>query len=550
MSIVPYEGPDIEKAESNEKDAPSTSAEGHGAEVQQSKTKRLFGTKEHTTVRGMKSRHLTFIAIGGTIGTGLFLSAGTSVATAGAGGALVSYAIVGLFVYGVVLNLGEMSSLIPVSGAFAEFGGRFLGPSFEFCLGWSYFLQWSFSIPSELVAASVILSYWTDKLQSWEWSIIIIVPVFVLQLINVRAYAESEYWLALIKVITVVVFVIVGLIYDWGGVIGHPGPGLSNFNDAPFYGGFAGLCESFTYAFYSFGGVELVALAAGESQKPHKSVPRAIKATFYRIILFYIMTVLVIGLCINHNDDTLFAAYDNSDVAASPVTTVFKKAGFGAAVHVVNGVLLTAVLSATNSCFYASSRMLLSLAKGGNAPSVFGYVTARGVPVPALLYVIDPQVKYRTNLALLTWISICIINIRFRMAFKAQGRSLSDLPFKAPLFPILPIVAIILGILMFAAQGWAATTYDDGEVAKDVIAVYIGLVLFFGFLFGHMIYHKVTAKGAPMFIPLLECDFETGAVWGRGGGDAMRQQEALEQANSPAAKRWWWIERVRDKGIL
>lgn len=126
-------------------------------------------------------------------------------------------------------------------------------------------------------------------------------PVFALQLINVRAYAESEYWLALIKVIMVVLFVIVGLIYDWGGVIvrrtvetsdssltplsqGHPGPGRSNFNDGPFFGGFAGLAQSFTYAFYSFGGVELVALAAGESQNPHKSVPKAIKATFYRSV--------------------------------------------------------------------------------------------------------------------------------------------------------------------------------------------------------------------------------------------------------------------------
>ncbi|KAL8283977.1 hypothetical protein RQP46_005090 [Phenoliferia psychrophenolica] len=501
MASVEYESPDLEKAGLGDADDKSPTLEqgeeAEGAGGEKSKKQRLFGSKEYTTVRGMKSRHLTFIAIGGTIGTGLFLSAGTSVATAGPGGALIAYVLVGCFVYGVVLTLGEMSSLIPVSGAFATFGGRFLGPSFEFCLGWSYFLQWSFSIPSELVAASVILSFWTQKLQSWEWSIIIIVPVFALQLINVRAYAESEYWLALIKVIMIVLFVIVGLIYDWGGVIGHPGPGLSNFNDGPFFGGFAGLAQSFTYAFYSFGGVELVALAAGESQNPHK------------IVLFYVMTVLVIGLCINHNDDSLFAAYDNSDVAASPITTIFKKAGFGAAVHVVNAVLLTAVLSATNSCFYASTRMLLSLAKGGNAPSILGFVTSRGVPVPALLFTNVTGIS-----ALLTWISICIINIRFRMAFKAQGRSISDLPFRAPLFPILPILAIILGACMFAAQGWAATTYDDGKVAQDVIAVYIGLVLFFGFLFGHMIYQRIKFPAAPILVPLLECDFETGAVQG------------------------------------
>ncbi|KAL8281434.1 hypothetical protein RQP46_006118 [Phenoliferia psychrophenolica] len=427
MASLAYDGHDIEKAASASDDklaaTVSPTQEGTGNDAQ-GKFRSMFGEKDFKVVRGMQSRHLTFIAIGGTIGTGLFLSAGTSVATAGPGGALIAYTLVGIFVYGVVLTLGEMSSLIPVSGAFATFAGRFVGPSFEFCLGWSYFLQWTFSIPSELVAASVILSYWTDKLQSWEWSIIIIVPVFLLQLINVRACAESEYWLALIKVVMIVLFIIVGLIYDWGGVIGHPGPGLSNFNDGPFFGGFAGLAESFTYAFYSFGGVELVALAAGESQNPHKSVPRAIKATFYRIVLFYFMTVFVIGLCINHNDDTLFAADENSDVAASPITTVFREAGFGAAVHVVNAVLLT--------------------------------------------------------------------------------------------------------------------------VAQDVVAVYIGLVLFFGLLFGHMIYHKITAKGAPMWIPLKECDFETGAVWGRGGGDLMREQEAMEKASSGKPPAFWRLVRIKD----
>ncbi|KAM0755154.1 hypothetical protein T439DRAFT_297608 [Meredithblackwellia eburnea MCA 4105] len=497
----------------------------------------------------MQSRHLTFIAIGDT---GIFLSAGTSVATAGPAGALIAYGLVALFVYGVVLTLGEMSSLLPVSGAFATFGGRFLGPSFEFCLGWSYFLQWAFSIPSELIAASVILNYWTQKLQAWQWSLIIIIPTFALQLINVKAYGETEYWLALIKVILITMFVIVGLIYDWGGVIGHPGPGLTNMHDGPFFGGFAGLAQSFAYAFYSFGGVELVALAAGESKDPHKSVPRAVKATFIRIVLFYLMTVLVIGLCVNHNDPSLLAAFNDSDVAASPVTTVFREAGFGAAVHVVNAVLLSAVLSATNSCFFASSRMLLSLANAGSAPKVLGWCTRRGVPVPALLVVLAVSCltffttiwgegiafTWFTNLtgicALLTWISICIINIRFRLAFKAQGRELSDLPFRAPLFPLLPAVAILLGAMMFVAQGWAATQ-SGGNIATNVVAVYIGLVLFFGLLGGHMLYMKFNHYRGPIIIPLEACDFETGAVWPAGGGERMRKKEEQERENAVAS---------------
>ena len=183
--------------------------------------------------------------------------------------------------------------------------------------------------------------------------------------------------------------------------------GLSNFkNGQAFIGGFSGFSINLVYALYSFGGVELVAVAAGESFKPYKSVPTAIKATFFRIMLLYILTILTIGLCINHADRTLLNANSNSKylqdflviklnevaglgtastASTSPVTVVFLRAGFGPATHVVNAVLLTAILSTTNSCFYASSRILLAMARSGHAPRIFGMVNKRGVPVPALL---------------------------------------------------------------------------------------------------------------------------------------------------------------------
>jgi amino acid permease len=183
--------------------------------------------------------------------------------------------------------------------------------------------------------------------------------------------------------------------------------GLANFdNSQAFIGGFSAFARTFVYAFFSYGGIELVTIAAGESAQPYKTVPRAIKATFFRIVLFYILTILTMGLCINYRDPTLLSSAfgefyipqssqgswlvlqiyaSDSDVAASPLTVVFVRTGFGAAAHVVNAVLLTAVLSVTNSCFYASSRMLLSLARSGQAPRIFGWVNSRGVPVPALM---------------------------------------------------------------------------------------------------------------------------------------------------------------------
>ncbi|RDB20075.1 Lysine-specific permease [Hypsizygus marmoreus] len=515
--------------------------------------------ENNTTHRGMQPRHLMMIAIGGTIGTGIFLSAGSAIALAGPGSTLLSYFVVGLFVYTVVITLGEMSSMFPVSGAFSVFGTRFISPALGFTLGWNYWLQWSLSIPSELTAAAIILQYWTPALLTWHWAIIIIVPIFLLQLIHVRVYGETEYWLALVKVLMIIIFIFVGLIYDWGGIKRHRGPGLSNFqNSQAFIGGFSAFAQTFVYAFYSFGGIELVAIAAGESAKPHRSVPRAIKATFFRIILFYILAILTIGLCINYRDETLLTAAFNSDVAASPLTVIFMRAGFGAAVHVVNAVLLTAVLSATNSCFYASSRMLLALARSGQAPRIFGWVNRRGVPVPALLMALSFSfLTFLTTIwgegivftwllnitgisALLVWTSIGFISLRFRHAYLAQGLSLSDLPYRQPIYPLLPIGVIVLGTLMFIAQGYAAVRQDPLE-AKNVVATYIGVALYIILYAGYSVYERVYQQRSQHFVPTSEVDFVTDAVWKPGEGTAARKQEkkVYEQFQWRTVGRWF-----------
>ncbi|KAH7921088.1 hypothetical protein BV22DRAFT_1020021 [Leucogyrophana mollusca] len=528
-------------------------------------TRILAGTSgvdpQNDTKRAMHSRHLMMIAIGGTIGTGIFLSAGSAIALAGPGSALLSYFVVGIFVYSVVIALGEMAAMYPVSGAFSVFGTRFVSPALGFTLGWNYWFQ------CELTAAAIILQasrqifhrdYWAPQVQAWEWAIIIIVPVFALQLIHVRVYGESEYWFALIKVLMVIFFIIVGLIFDWGGVKGHPGPGLSNFhNSQAFIGGFQNFAQTFVYAFYSFGGIELVAIAAGESAQPYKAVPRAIKATFFRIVLFYLLTILTIGLCISWQDPTLLRAAYNSDVTASPLTVVFQRAGFGAAAHIINAVLLTAVLSATNSCFYASSRMLLSLARSGQAPRVFGWVNRRGVPVPALMqvpiFVVSLAVAFITFLttiwgegvvftwllnltgisALLVWASIGLISLRFRLAYRAQGRALSDLPYTQPLFPLLPAGVVILGTLMFIAEGYSAVKEDPFE-AKNVVATYIGVCLYIVLYAGYFIYERVILKKQQHFVPLLDVDLDTDAVWKPGEGDPIRFRDHQERKECEA----------------
>ncbi|KAF8582413.1 hypothetical protein K439DRAFT_155882 [Ramaria rubella] len=466
-----------------------------------------------------------------------------AISIAGPGSALLSYFVVGVFVYTVVIALGEMASYIPVSGAFSVFASRFVSEAMGFTLGWNYWLQWSLSIPSELTAAAIILQFWAPKIQAWEWALIVIIPVFVLQLIHVRLYGESEYWFALIKVLMIIVFIFVGLIFDWGGVKGHPGPGLSNFQHGQaFIGGFSAFAQTFVFAFFSFGGIELVAVAAGESAQPYKAVPRAIKATFFRIVLFYLLTILTIGLCINYQDPTLLSVASNSDVTASPLTVVFVRAGFSAAAHVINAVLLTAVLSATNSCFYASSRMLLSLARAGYAPRIFGWVNSRGVPVPALLLALGVSfLSFLTTIwgegvvftwllnltgisALLVWASIGGVSLRFRIAYKAQGKNLDDLPYQQPFFPLLPIGVLVLAALMFIAEGYSAAIEQPFQ-AKNIVATYIGVALYIILYAGYGLYERFWLNRRQHFVPLLEVDLDTDAVWKSGEGHLIRERD-------------------------
>jgi len=521
-------------------------------------------TEQYETKRALDSRHIIMIAIGGTIGTGIFLSAGSAVSLAGPGSALLSYMIVAFFCYAVVITLGEMASYIPVSGSFATFATRFVSPALGFTLGWNYWLQWSLSIPSELTAAAIILQYWTAELQAWEWALIIIVPMFVIQLIHVRLYGESEYWFALIKVILIILFIIVGLIYDWGGIKKHPGPGLTNFRDGQaFIGGFSAFAQTFVYAFYSYGGVELVSLAAGEAANPHKTIPRAVRATFFRIILFYVLTIFTIGLCINWRDPTLLNAVWDSDVAASPITVVFVRAGFGAAVHLVNAVLLTAVLSATNSCFYASSRMLLSLARAGQAPRIFGWVNSRGIPVPALVMALlvscltflttiwgeGVVFTWLINLtgisALLVWGTIGVISMRFRYAWRIQNRSLDDLPYTQPLYPLLPLSIVILAVLMLAAQGYAAVVEEPFE-AKNIVATYIGVGVYMLLYLGYTICDR---KSPYHLVPTEKVDLDTNAVWKRGEGVLVRERESdkfkvKEETEGLSHSFRHWVRRI------
>ncbi|WP_138493343.1 amino acid permease [Paenibacillus pinistramenti] len=469
---------------------------------------------------GLKARHMTMIALGGSIGTGLFLASGGAISSAGPGGAIVAYAAIGFMVYFLMTSLAELASYMPESGSFGTYASRFVDPALGFALGWNYWYNWAITIAAELSAATLIIKYWFPGSSSFLWSLLFLAVILGLNILSVKGYGESEYWFAIIKVVTVIAFLIIGVLMIFG-IMGGKSPGFSNFTTeaAPFNGGFLALLGVFMAAGFSFQGTELIGVAAGESDDPRHNVPKAVKQIFWRILIFYILAIFVIGMLIPYTNPDLLKG-DVGSVGASPFTLVFKKAGLAFAASVMNAVILSSVLSAGNSGMYASSRVLYGLAKEGKAPKLFGRVNRRGIPVYAVLLTaavgmlaflasfFGDGVVYTWLLnasgmcGFITWLGIAICHYRFRKAYTAQGRSLSDLPYKARFFPFGPIIAFLICAVVVVGQ--SMSVISDGSVDwVGLAASYLSIPLVIALWLGY----KWTKK--TKVIPLTECDLNT-----------------------------------------
>lgn len=467
--------------------------------------------------RDLKSRHLTMIALGGTIGTGLFLASGTAIHTAGPAGALTAYAAIGLMVYFVMVSLAEMSAYLPVAGSFSTYATRFVDPALGFALGWNYWYNWAITIASELAAVTLIMKFWFPESPSIVWSALFLGIIFLLNYLSVKGFGESEYWFSMIKVVTVIVFLVIGVLMIFG-IIGGEYVGFKNFSvgEGPFNGGFMTILGIFMAAGYSFQGTELFGVAAGETKDPGKSIPKAVRSVFWRILLFYIFAILVISLLIPYTTESLAS----EDVTVSPFTLVFDQAGVAFAASVMNAIILTAVMSAGSSGLYASTRMLWDLAKEGKAPKFLGKLDHRGVPVRALIatslvgtlaflasFFGDGAVYiWLLNASgmsgFIAWVGIAISHYRFRKAFIAQGRNLAELPYRAKWFPFGPIFAFVLCIIVILGQNYSAFTQGQIDWNGAIIS-YIGLPLFIAVWLGYKFVKKTQV------VPLKQCDFST-----------------------------------------
>ncbi|KAL0077878.1 amino acid permease/ SLC12A domain-containing protein [Phycomyces blakesleeanus] len=489
--------------------------------------------------RGLDARHIQMISLGGAIGTGLFLNSGQNIAAAGPAGALIAYCVVGFMVFCIMTCLGEMATFLPVSGSFNHYASRFVDPALGFALGWNYWFSWGVTIATELSASATIINWWKPIMPDAAWSVIFLVMIVAINLVGVRVYGELEYWFALLKILIVFVFVIIAICVTSGG-LGDKVIGFSYWKDpGAFVDGGVGTISVLLSAGFSFLGTEIVGVTAAEAKNPSKTVPKAIRNTFWRIIFFYIVTIFLLGLCIPNNDPNLIN--DADDPATASFTLVFILGGIDAGAHVINAIVLSSVLSAANSSLYTCARTLMALARDGHAPLFLARTNRYGAPhyavfissiigfacVFASIYSASAAFLWFLSITAVTgfigWCGISFVQLRFRMAYVKQGRDIADLPYRCWLYPFSPIFSGVLCLLIILGQGYTAFTPKfDGT---QFVINYIGIL---PVIFCYVIYKFIRKTKV---VPLDEVDFDTGRV--------DRTEEDDEEEQKEGAKPWY-----------
>ncbi|MGW0711511.1 amino acid permease [Streptomyces sp. NPDC002643] len=403
--------------------------------------------------RDLKSRHIQMIAIGGAIGTGLFYGSGWAVKTAGPA-IILTYVVASVAIYFIMRALGEMSVEEPVSGAYISYANRYIHRFAGFLNGWNAFVFLLATSAAELNALGRYAQYWFPGLPIWVTAAAAVTVMFVVNIIGVKFYGEAEFWFAVIKVVAIVAMILFGVAMVVLGVGNHGEPiGLGHLVD---HGGFfphglSGVVLAMVMVAFSFGGVENLGLAAGEAKDIAKSMPKAVNATFWRLLIFYVGAIAVLV--------TVFP-WTQLDGEGSPFVTVFTKIGIPAAATIMNLVVITAVLSAVNASVFTNSRTFYNLSLQGNAPKFLGTVNDRNVPSKAiglvfvtvfgsvLLNALMPNQVFEIFSSVTVyglacaWASITISHLRFRRIRMRNGQE-DQIRYKMPFFPYGNYLALV-----------------------------------------------------------------------------------------------------------
>nr|WP_314421194.1 aromatic amino acid transporter AroP [uncultured Erwinia sp.] len=431
-----------------------------------------------TLHRGLKNRHIQLIALGGAVGTGLFLGSASVIKSAGPA-VILGYAIAGIIAFLIMRQMGEMIVEEPVAGSFSHFAHKYWGPFAGLASGWNNWALYVLVAMAELTAVGKYIQFWYPEIPTWVSAAVFFIVINAINLTNVKVFGELEFWFAIIKVVAVVAMIAFG---GWLLFSGNGGPQatVSNLWD---HGGFMpnglhGLVMMMAIIMFSFGGLEMIGLTAAEAENPEKSIPKAINQVLWRILIFYIGSLTVL---------LSLMPWTRITEDTSPFVLIFHELGDAFVANALNVVILTAALSVYNSCVYSNSRMLFGLAQQGNAPKALMKVDRRGVPVNAILIsaaaaAVGVLINYLmpgeafsllmslvVSTLIINWAMISLAHLRFRKRANQQG---IEPRFKALFYPFGNWLCLVFmaGVLVIMAMtpGMAISVW--------LIPVWIGIL--------------------------------------------------------------------------
>ncbi|KAJ6260452.1 hypothetical protein Dda_4678 [Drechslerella dactyloides] len=543
--------------------ASETGVKPDRSEVAKNEAANIYQDAEHFekygyVSRGLKSRHIQFIALGGTIGTGLFLGVGKALKTAGPLSILLGYSFTGIAIFAMMQCLGEMVTWLPLPGAIPQLAERYVDEALGFAVGWNQWYNSAITLCVEISAAAVVIGYWDhNDNHTGIYVAVIIVLIFLLNIYAVSVYGEAEFWFASIKIITIVGLIILAFILDVGGGPDHhrygfqywrnPGA-MKEYIGVGDTGRFLGLFSTLINAAFSYGGVEMVAVAAGEAENPRKNIPKAVQRVFWRILFFYVLGTLAIGVLVPYNDQNLLDAQESNapGAAQSPWVIAIDRAGIKGLPHIINAVILTSASSSGNAFLYTGSRYLFAMAQIGQAPRFLLKCTKRGVPIYCVIITASVSLltfmtvstgsgnvfNWFSNIVtianLFTWCVICVASIRFTKALQVQGISRDTLPFRTWGQPYTAWAGLVFFSIIIIFNGFAVFTTGNWKV-QDFVTAYIGIPIFFTLYFFWKLVKRTKWRTAT------EVDLQTG----KAAIDAEYWPEQIPK--NVWQKIWYWI---------
>ncbi|PYH96939.1 proline transporter [Aspergillus ellipticus CBS 707.79] len=520
------------------------------------------------TKRGLTSRHVQFMAIGGSIGTGLFVGIGTYLRETGPLSLLLGYLCYGiLFIWPTNLCVGEMCAYLPIRGSIFELAARYIDPAFGFAMGWVYFYGGLMLVCTEYSASATVMQYWDSTTNPAVWVAMVMAVCFLLNITAVKYYGETEFIMASTKILLLFGLVLLTFITMVGGNPRHDAYGFRNWTTPngvmfEYYGTgatgrFLGWFSVVVYAAFSVAGPDLPALAAGEIKNPRATIPRVVKMTFYRIVGFYVIGVLAVGSICDAKDPRLLAAGDAAGSAASPWVIGIENLGIGGFLPgFINLLILLAGWSCGNAYLYGASRTLYSLARDGQAPGFLCKCTAAGVPVRCVVVVTVLSsitflvadnnaatvfywfVDLTTTAFILTYTGMVVVFLGWYRALKAQGVDRQTaLPWASPLQPHAAVLALVVGCCVTVFNGF--TVFEPFSV-EGFVTAYFGV----GFWVVMFVFWKVYWRTE--FVRPAEADIWSGKaeiddecrVWEDGGYEERRRRELEEMG---------WVRRLWER---